>query len=76
MPIDGPHRSAIDPLELEKLTELINAHPQRAEMSVSFRKTFLEAMLFECKSPYKVLKKLSTCLTAHEKLKEVEQKML
>lgn len=74
---DGQHRSENgDSLEFENLTELINAHPQSAELSVSFTKPHLEALLLECGSPQVALKKLSTCLKAYEGLKKMEQKML
>lgn len=75
MIVDGPNRSTVDPLQFEKLTALINAHPQSAELSRSFRKRYLEAVLIEYGSAHVALEKLWICLKAHEGLTQIEQKM-
>lgn len=61
--------------EFEKLTELINAYPQSAELSVTFKRPYLEALMLQCGSPQIAIEKLSTSLKAHEKLKEMGAKM-
>lgn len=76
MSLHGPPISTtVEPSELEKLMELIDAHPQRAELSVSFRRAYLEALLLQCGSAHIALEKLSSCLKAYENLKEIEDKM-
>lgn len=64
------------PKGFEQLMELIKAHPQSAELSISFRKVYLEALIVDCGSPKAALKRLVICLKAHKDLSEMEQKML
>lgn len=61
--------------DLEKLTELMRAHEKGDELSISFRKVYLEELLRRTKSPQKALTKLVTCLKYFKKLEEMDAKM-